>query len=66
MLEGFGREMASLVLQSTDSILQLQAVRTDVTELENELFMRKVCSLNTSLFLFVLSCTTLYFIYLLI
>ena len=41
VLEGFGREMETLVLQSEDNILQLQEVRTDVTELENELFMRK-------------------------
>lgn len=41
VLEGFSREMEALVLQSEDNILQLQEVRTDVTELENELFMRK-------------------------
>ncbi len=37
----FSQEMEGLVLQSEDNILQLQSARDDLTELENELFLRK-------------------------
>jgi hypothetical protein len=39
--EDFHKDMEALVLQSSDNILQLQSAREDLSDLENELFMRK-------------------------